>query len=263
MVDFPVMSNSSLLTFPTSAETARQFARNFPTYAEAARVQKRAADALVDLLAETSGQTRFSAATELGCGTGLLTRSLTRRFAIGKLALFDLAANCPDYLRDVAYDSFTVADLDELQSLPTTELVVSASCLQWIKHPLRLFRTIHAALHPGGLFAASTFSEGNLNEIALCGGTPLPCPSVATWGRLLEESGFAVRRLVAETSTLHFPSALEALRHLKRTGVLIPTMRDYRQTRRFLARYETLRRDGTIPLTYAPVRWIAEKPRGI
>ncbi|MGN0855710.1 MAG: methyltransferase domain-containing protein [Kiritimatiellia bacterium] len=257
------MSNPGRQTFPSSENTARQFARNFPTYADAAQVQRRAAEALVELLAETSGRTHFSAATELGCGTGLLTRGLIKRFAIGKLALFDIVANCPDYLRDIAYDSFAVADLDELQSLPATELVVSASCLQWIRNPLRLFRTICASLHSGGLFAASTFSEGNLNELGLCGGTPLPCPSVETWRQLLEESGFVIRRLEAETSILHFPSALEALRHLKRTGVLIPTMRDYRQTRRFLARYETLRRDGTIPLTYTPVRWIAEKQGGI
>ncbi|MGN0853133.1 MAG: methyltransferase domain-containing protein [Kiritimatiellia bacterium] len=257
------MPNSGLQTFPSPTDTARQFARNFPTYADAARVQKRAAEALVDLLADVAGERSFSAATELGCGTGLLTRAMVKRFAIGKLALFDIAANCPDYLRDIAYDSFTVADLDELQSLPATELVVSASCLQWIRNPLRLFRKICASLRAGGLFAASTFSEGNLAELKLCGGTPLPCPSAETWRHLLEESGFAVRRLAGETSTLHFQSALEALRHLKRTGVLIPALRGYRQTRRFLERYETLRRNGSIPLTYTPVRWIAEKPVGV
>ena len=248
---------------PPAEDTARRFARNFRTYSAAAEVQKHSADALVELLAATSGGREFSATTELGCGTGLLTRAYRRCFPSGRLHLFDLAANCQDFLEDVAYDSFTVADLDRIERLPPAELVISSSCLQWIKDPLRLFQTINASLAEGGIFAAASFSEGNLRELSLCGGDPLPCPSTETWRRFLVQSGFAVKRLAAQTQTLRFPDALAVLRHLKQTGTLLRAARSLRQTRRFLERYDALAQDGSVTLTYTPILWIAEKQRSV
>ena len=140
---------------------------------------------------------------------------------------------------------------------------LSSSCLQWIKDPLRLFQTINASLAEGGIFAAASFSEENLRELSLCGGDPLPCPSAETWRRFLVQSGFAVKRLAAQTQTLRFPDALAALRHLKQTGMLLRAARSLRQTRRFLERYDALAQDGSVTLTYTPILWIAEKQRSV
>lgn len=238
--------------------TADRFARNFRTYSAEAQVQRRAAERLVAELAAIAPDRRWGRVAELGCGTGVLTRAFLRRFPCQSLQLFDLAGNCPEYLADVRF-SFTCADLDDLQRLPPAELVLSSSCLQWLKDPVRLFRVIRSALPRGGVFAASAFSAGNLGELGLCGGRPLPCPPAEVWRGWIEEGGFAVRRFAAWRETLRFASPLSALRHLKRTGVLIPANGGYREVRRFLDRYETLRTGGTVPLTYCPVLWIAEK----
>ena len=81
----------------------------------------------------------------------------------------------------------------------------------------------------------------------------------ARWRAMLEAGGFAVRRFEARSVRLSFPSALDALRHLKRTGVLTPALGGYRETRRFLARYEALRDAQGVPLTYTPVFWVAAR----
>ncbi|MGN0834115.1 MAG: methyltransferase domain-containing protein [Kiritimatiellia bacterium] len=242
-----------------SRATARRFARNFRTYSAEAQVQRQVAELLVSALAELVPDRRWDRVVELGCGTGLLTRAWLRRFSCRSLQLFDLADNCPEFLADVARCSFTCADLDELQRLPPAELVLSSSCLQWLQDPVRLFRVVRSALPRGGLFAASAFSAGNLGELGACGGRPLPCPPADVWRGWLEECGYAVRRFESWAETLRFASPLAALRHLKRTGVLIPANDGYREVRRFLDRYEALRTGGTIPLTYRPVLWIAEK----
>lgn len=242
-----------------SRATARRFARNFRTYSAEAQVQRQVAELLVSTLAGLVPDRRWDRVAELGCGTGMLTRAFLRRFPCRSLHLFDLAENSPEFLADVAHRSFTCADLDDVQLLPPAELVLSSSCLQWLKEPARLFRVVHRALPRGGLFAASAFSAGNLGELGVCGGRPLPCPPADVWRGWLEECGYAVRRFESWSETLRFASPLAALRHLKRTGVLIPANGGYREVRRFLDRYETLRTGGTVPLTYRPVLWVAEK----
>lgn len=241
--------------------TADRFARNFRTYAAEAQVQRRVAERLVAELAEVAPCRRWDLVAELGCGTGLLTRTFLRRFHCRSLQLFDLAGNCPEFLADLAVESssFTCIDLDDLRRLPPAELVLSSSCLQWLKDPVRLFRVVRSALPHGGIFAASAFSAGNLGELGVCGGRPLPCSPAESWRGWMEECGFAVRRFAAWSETLRFASPLAALRHLKRTGVLIPADGGYRAVRRFLDRYETLRTGGTVPLTYRPVLWVAER----
>ena len=210
-----------------STATARRFARHFATYPDEAVVQRHTADALVEALrAEASGPC-FPHVVELGCGTGLLTRAFLRAF--------------------------------KCEALPPTDLVLSASCLQWLRDPERLFRVVAASLPKCGLFAAATFSAGNLSELEQCGGQPLTCPAARRWREMLEASGFEIRRFEARTVRLSFPSALDALRHLKRTGVLTPALGGYRDARRFLARYETLRDSHGVPLTYTPVFWVAAK----
>lgn len=239
--------------------TARRFARHFATYLDEAVVQRQTADALVEALRAEAARPSFPRVVELGCGTGFLTRAFLRTFACDALLLVDLVETCADFFADLPQATFRRADLDALEALPPADLVLSASCLQWLRDPARLFRVVAAALPKGGLFAAATFSAGNLVELERCGGQPLACPTDARWRAMLEAGGFAVRRFEARSVRLSFPSALDALRHLKRTGVLTPALGGYRETRRFLARYEALRDAQGVPLTYRPVFWVAAR----
>ncbi len=238
---------------------ADRFARHFSTYESEAVVQRRLADGLVSALAEASGRSSFGAAVELGCGTGLLTRAFRARFACRHLSLYDIVRDCPAFLQGLDGVSFTCADLETVAELPSADVVVSASCLQWLKDPARLFCVVQRALSVGGFFAAATFVEGNFDEIRQCGGQPLSCPSAAEWRAWLEAAGLRVRRFDVTSETLRFPTPLEAMRHLRRTGVMTPALGDYRSVRRFLARYAELGDATGVPLTYRPVLWVAEK----
>ncbi len=242
-----------------SAATARRFARHFATYPDEAVVQRQTADALVEALRAEAPGPCFPRVAELGCGTGLLTRAFLRAFECEALLLLDIVETCAEFFADLPQTTFRRADLDALETLPPSDLVLSASCLQWLRDPARLFRVVATALPKGGLFAAATFSTGNLAELEQCGGQPLACPTAERWREMLVAGGFEVRRLEARTVRLSFPSALDALRHLKRTGVLTPALGGYRDARRFLGRYEALRDAQGVPLTYTPVFWVAAK----
>ena len=242
-----------------STATARRFARHFATYPDEAVVQRQTADALVAALREEAARPNFQRVVELGCGTGFLTRAFMRTFKCDALLLLDIVETCAEFFADLPQTTFRRADLDVLEALPPSDLVLSASCLQWLRDPERLFRVIAASLPKGGLFAAATSSAGNLAELEQCGGQPLVCPTDERWREMIEASGFEVRRFEARMARLTFPSALDALRHLKRTGVLTPALGGYRDARRFLSRYEELREKQGVPPTYTPVFWVAAK----
>lgn len=248
------------MTKSVHSSTAQRFSRHFATYANEAVVQRQVADALTEALRAEAVHTHFPQVVELGCGTGFLTRAFLRTFTCESLLLLDLADTCASYFKDLPQTTFRCADLETIEALPHSDLVLSASCLQWLHDPSRLFRVIASALPPGGLFAAATFTAGNLAELEQCGGSPLMCPTADEWRTMLEANGFSVRRFEARSVRLSFPSALDALRHLKHTGVLTPALGGYRETKRFLSRYEAMRdAQGAVPLTYAPVFWVAAK----
>ena len=243
-------------------EMGRRFARSLPTYDRAADVQRFMAERLIRLLKdETGGKRHFERVLDLGCGTGLLFRRFRKDFDCAEAMLLDLVPECERFLRDEKDITFIVRDLDAPGNLPTADLILSGACIQWLRTPGELFRSVYRALPSGGLFAASAFRAGNLREIAQCGGSPLASPDDETWRSLLRDAGFRVQHYESGPHVLEFDSPRKVLEHLKKTGVMIPSLKGVPEIRSFLRKYERLcePETGRVPLTYEPCFWIAEK----
>ena len=234
--------------------------RHLETYDDNAHVQRALADAVVSRLAARCRKNVLGRVLDLGCGTGLLTRRFLRDFSCGELFLYDLVPECGQFVSDIPRSRFFSLDLNAPGLLPPADVLLSGACCQWLEEPRVLFRAAAKSLPSGGWFAGSSFAAGNLEELALCGGTPLVCPAAETWRVLLTECGFVPEDFACFTETLYFPSPADTLRHLKKTGVLISALKNCAEVRHFLDRYEKLRRPGRgIPLTYRPVLWVARK----
>jgi tRNA (cmo5U34)-methyltransferase len=96
---------------------------------------------------------------DLGAGTGLLSAFIRDRFANAQLHLLDLVPAMLDRARQRLGDhniTYTAADY-ATEPLPSSELwhaIVSALSIHHLNHPAKqqLFRRIHSALLPGGVF---------------------------------------------------------------------------------------------------------------
>lgn len=142
------------------------FNRAASTYADAARIQGLVADDLLNLLPEINPPERI---LEAGCGSGLLTEKLVRRFPESRVDAFDAALRMvaevrrrfPAHSRVHAF----VADMRKLRRTSRYDLVISSSAIHWL-HPMPPgLRRLAAALRPGGLFAAAMMTEGTLTEL--------------------------------------------------------------------------------------------------
>lgn len=140
---------------------AARFSAAAGTYERHASVQEQAAARVAALLADTPGPARI---LELGCGTGVLTRRLSRQFPRARIEAFDVApgmvARCRARLRAAPNVRCAVADWTALPPALRYPLIVSSSALHWM-HPLPdVLRALAARLAPGGRLVVAVMLRG-------------------------------------------------------------------------------------------------------
>ena len=237
----------------------RHFRRSLTTYDANAAVQRGMAETLAALLPARE----YAAILEIGCGTGQLTRLLAGRFSCREYLANDLVPECAAHLAGILPEArFLAGNIDGVAPqlahtrAGTFDLIISNACLQWSR---RLPETLHAlrdCLTSGGVLAFSLFGQDNLREIRALFGAGLPTLTREALCALLPAG--TVLTVHEEHCTLPFPSLLDALRHLKRTGVnAFGSAALSRQTLRALeARFRT---DYARTLTYHPVYIVMQR----
>jgi len=243
----------------------QQFRRAAASYERQAVIQQRAAERLLDLLAEQSGRPP-QRVLEIGCGTGLLTRSLVTRFSsIRELLLNDLVPDFADRM-DIAGLGPAVlplpGDIEELPLPGSFDLIVSSSTLHWLHDLDRLLDKLAVSLRPGGLLAFSLYGPENLREIRALTGIGLRCRSLAEIAASLSQR-LTLLHSSGEVEMLRFASPQDALRHLRQTGVNALSRSPWSRTRleQFCAEYR--RRfstdDGGVAFSYHPLYLVARR----
>jgi trans-aconitate 2-methyltransferase len=119
-------------------------------------------------------------AADVGCGTGRLTRELVVRLPRGRVVAIDLSASMVAQARagldetSLRADSATRlkprtamvrADAAALPFARAFDLIFSTATFHWVQDHDRLFRSLHAALRPGGRLVAQCGGGPNLRRL--------------------------------------------------------------------------------------------------
>ena len=192
-----------------------EFGKNFSTYDENAIIQKKVAENLTNFISKKFNNQKFDKVIELGCGTGIFTREFLKKIEINEIDLND-CFNTRDYFKEINYKNFICDDMNEA-IIKNYDIVISSSSFQWIEDLEKLIESISKKSEK---LAFSIYIDGNLREIAEHFGVGLKYKKIEDILIILKKY-FKNTEYYSEEKTLNFSSPIEALRHLKRTGVTI------------------------------------------
>ena len=210
------MSLNSPMLSRRSAEIAARFGENAASYELHAGLQR----AIADKLAGYLPQLERLRVLELGCGTGLFSRHLVKRYPNGHFVLTDVApqmiAECRRNLAALgpAHISFEVMDAGEAGGHAELDLIVSSMTLHWLPDPVASLKRLSKLLAPNGVLLYATLGPESFHEwrATLAGeGLPSGLAEIPSLQGVVEEE-----RLVPDADTMSF------LRRMKAVGGLTP-----------------------------------------
>jgi malonyl-CoA O-methyltransferase len=195
---------------------------------------------------------------EIGSGTGMLTTVLSELVKDRKLTLWDVVDRAPKGINA----NFTCCDAElKIAQIPpeSYEVIASTSTMQWFNSPAKFLRECARVLSPGGYLVLTTFEVGNLAEISDITGNSLPLLTAEDY-ELARPESLSVVDMTSMSFDLDFDSPLDALRHMKYTGVnaLSRSHRGAVSVNKVLENY-SMRLDGKWHLTYKPLIMIYQK----
>jgi len=194
-----------------SAEIAARFGARAESYELHAGLQRAVADRLARLLPELASPRVL----ELGCGTGLLSRHLIKRYPQGSFVLTDVApamiAQCRRNLAPsgTQHISFEVMDAGEAGGHAELDLIVSSMTLHWLADPVASLERLRQFLAPGGVMLYATLGTDSFAEwraVLASEGLASGLADISPLPGLLEEE-----RLVPDADTLSFLSRMKAV----------------------------------------------------
>jgi len=245
----------------------QRFGRRLASYPRHASIQAGMARRLIDTLVGLRGRT-FPRAFEIGCGAGSLTRLIAKGLDIRTFYANDLIDACEAILvketegAPFAAVQFIGGDIEGDVLLPSQlDLIVSNATFQWLDDLNTLLPYLASLLDDNGVLAFSTFGPGNLREIRELTRVTLAYLSAATIEGMLCRD-FRVLHRWEDLTSLHFDSPLHVMKHLRHTGVNAVNRQSWQRSSldRFVRAYREQWGAGeTVPLTYHPMTFIAEK----
>jgi trans-aconitate 2-methyltransferase len=104
---------------------------------------------------------------DAGCGSGRVTAMLIERLPEGNVVAIDGSPSMIEEVRSVLrpQDEALVGDLTELRLDEPVDVVFSSAVFHWVLDHDALFRSMRAALKPGGRLAAQNGGAGNIARL--------------------------------------------------------------------------------------------------
>ena len=215
---------------------------------------------------------------DIGCGTGLETAALLRRYPRADVLALDFALPMLERARRrgrwLRRPRCLCADLDFLPLADhSIDLVFANAALQWSNRPAQAFQDIARVLKPGGLLLFSTFGPDTLRELRAAWAAVDGQPHVHRfvdmhdYGDMLMAAGLADPVMDVERMTLTYTDALHLMREIKLIGAGNASTQRGRglvgreRIARVCAAYEQFRNaDGRLPVSYEVVHGHAWGP---
>ena len=183
------------------------------TYEAHATPQRRFAEALAAFAPFESGER----VTELGAGTGFLTRAL-----LAQGAVVDASDGSPAMVEvgKLSAPSATWTVHDGFGEIFPCHNLASNGMLQWAPDPGNVLRRWHTSIHHGGRLLLGVPCEPGFCELrALAGEGPIHWRDEAMWIAMIRRAGFKVRGSAVLEHPEIYPSAVDFLRTLHHSGV--------------------------------------------
>jgi len=201
---------------------------------------------------------------DLGCGTGLASAGLKKRFTKAQVIGLDSShAMLVQLRRRSGVFRRLRAVCADMSALPladqSSELLFSNLAMQWCPDPVSLFAEFRRVLTPGGMLLFSSFGPATLRELsaawAQADGTAqtMAFVDILQVGDALMAAGFQEPVIDADRITVSYPNIDSLVRELEATGTS-----GFLQGRNSLAEakdslekaYEPFRVEGKYPVTY-------------
>ena len=200
-----------------------RFARGRRSYEADAPVQASIVERMKEMMTAWGVEASLCAENarilEIGCGTGLLTRCLDALCSpSAELEMWDIAGPAPIAGVRRHFEECDAETAIQHRESSSTDVIATASTVQWFNSPARFLSECLRVLRPGGWLVMSTFVEGNLAEVAAATGHGLPLLSESRWNDIIPE-GFEITASECYSHSICFESAIDVFRHLKGTGV--------------------------------------------
>lgn len=242
-------------TIPNPAAIGRKFESSLSTYdanASAQRIICR--DIARRLAAKTSA--KGGRMLEIGQGSGISTVMFAEAVSPSSIVCVDLYST--PQVQVAASTTYIVGDAELwIQTAEAGfDYIVSASSIQWFADLRTALRRFSDLLNPGGVVACSTFAPGNLSEFDALRPSPMRYLSVRQIESMLTEY-FDDVEVASDEIRVTFPSAREALLHLRLTGVGGFSSHSLRLPQLLAAVPRDA--DGNYYLTYRPLYFTARK----
>lgn len=241
---------------------AERFNNARTTYDAHAEAQALIADYLANLLHDTDTRAILASGhaevLEVGCGTGLLSRRILDMKPAARMTYWDIASEAPECIDAARYTSCDAETA--IRSVPTASLdmIVSASTAQWFNSPERFVAEAMRTLRPGGILAMSTFGPANMQETAEASGHRLHLAASSVWREAVAGIPDTEQVLITEFAIkCRFCEAMDALRHMSRTGVNAITR--HPNGARAIASRLAPDSSGRYTLTYTPLFLVLRK----
>jgi malonyl-CoA O-methyltransferase len=256
----------------------RRFARAAADYDDVAVLQHEVGRRMIERL----DTMRIAPRTilDIGCGTGLATAALMKRYPAAQVVALDFALPMLERARRrgrwLRRPRCLCADLDGLPLADQSiDLVFANAALQWSTRPAQTFADIARVLKTGGLLMFSSFGPDTLRELraawaAVDGGTHVHSfVDMHDYGDMLMAAGLADPVMDVERLTLTYGDAMQLMREIKLIGAGNASLQRARgltgrtHLARVCAAYERFRdADGRLPVSYEVVHghaWGAAK----
>ncbi|WP_319371338.1 malonyl-ACP O-methyltransferase BioC [uncultured Ilyobacter sp.] len=145
---------------------SQNFSRGAKTYDTYAEVQRHMADKLEIFV---HGSKKAYNILEVGCGTGIFSEKIMKRFPSSKIDLLDISPAMVEAAREKLGEApnlnFIVDDVENYNPSKKYDLIFSNATFQWIDDQSRLFDHLYSILDYGGKIAFSTFGNKTYFEL--------------------------------------------------------------------------------------------------